>query len=193
MKGQIEAVVQNGHGRARTRRWPRDGSSTQNEWAAAGDAAQADSEGLVALHTQPHEPVQVVRGQLARAQHVIPKRCLLRVFCNKIVNHSYFTNSVLVCILVSSAMLAAEDPLEANSRRNTVRDGSPSSWTPNSKNWLASDTQLLRLLLHHRFHHWDHAEGAVESSANLKYFGIVSRMRSSEQVCSGSRIRSGIP
>lgn len=31
-----------------------------------------------------------------------------RVFCNKIVNHSYFTNSVLVCILVSSAMLAAE-------------------------------------------------------------------------------------
>ena len=43
-----------------------------------------------------------------------------RVFCNKIVNHSYFTNSVLVCILVSSAMLAAEDPLEANSSRNTV-------------------------------------------------------------------------
>uniref|UniRef100_A0A915B7M7 Voltage-dependent L-type calcium channel subunit alpha n=1 Tax=Parascaris univalens TaxID=6257 RepID=A0A915B7M7_PARUN len=43
-----------------------------------------------------------------------------RVFCNKIVNHSYFTNSVLVCILVSSAMLAAEDPLEAQSPRNTV-------------------------------------------------------------------------
>jgi hypothetical protein len=43
-----------------------------------------------------------------------------RVFCNKIVNHSYFTNSVLVCILVSSAMLAAEDPLQAQSPRNTV-------------------------------------------------------------------------
>uniref|UniRef100_F1KQB4 Voltage-dependent L-type calcium channel subunit alpha n=2 Tax=Ascaris TaxID=6251 RepID=F1KQB4_ASCSU len=43
-----------------------------------------------------------------------------RVFCNKIVNHSYFTNSVLVCILVSSAMLAAEDPLEAQSPRNTI-------------------------------------------------------------------------
>uniref|UniRef100_A0A914W0S6 Voltage-dependent L-type calcium channel subunit alpha n=1 Tax=Plectus sambesii TaxID=2011161 RepID=A0A914W0S6_9BILA len=43
-----------------------------------------------------------------------------RVFCNKIINHSYFTNSVLVCILVSSAMLAAEDPLQANSPRNTV-------------------------------------------------------------------------
>ncbi|KAI1717746.1 ion transport protein [Ditylenchus destructor] len=43
-----------------------------------------------------------------------------RVFCNKIINHSYFTNSVLVCILVSSAMLAAEDPLQAQSYRNTI-------------------------------------------------------------------------
>ncbi|CAD5219442.1 unnamed protein product [Bursaphelenchus okinawaensis] len=43
-----------------------------------------------------------------------------RVFCNKIVNHTYFTNSVLVCILVSSAMLAAEDPLEAGSYRNQI-------------------------------------------------------------------------
>ncbi|CAJ0933163.1 unnamed protein product, partial [Mesorhabditis belari] len=43
-----------------------------------------------------------------------------RVFCNKMVNHSYFTNSVLVCILVSSAMLAAEDPLEADSDRNKI-------------------------------------------------------------------------
>lgn len=43
-----------------------------------------------------------------------------RVFCNKIVNHSIFTNAVLVCILVSSAMLAAEDPLQAQSPRNTI-------------------------------------------------------------------------
>ncbi|MFH4976850.1 hypothetical protein AB6A40_003559 [Gnathostoma spinigerum] len=43
-----------------------------------------------------------------------------RVFCNGIVNHSYFTNSVLVCILVSSAMLAAENPLQAQSYRNTI-------------------------------------------------------------------------
>lgn len=43
-----------------------------------------------------------------------------RVFCNKIVNHSYFTNSVLVCILVSSAMLAAEDPLQQHSYRNRI-------------------------------------------------------------------------
>uniref|UniRef100_A0A5S6R1F3 Voltage-dependent L-type calcium channel subunit alpha n=1 Tax=Trichuris muris TaxID=70415 RepID=A0A5S6R1F3_TRIMR len=44
----------------------------------------------------------------------------IRLFCNRIINHSYFTNAVLVCILVSSAMLAAEDPLQARSFRNEI-------------------------------------------------------------------------
>ena len=35
-------------------------------------------------------------------------------------NHNYFGNVILACILVSSAMLAAEDPLQANSKRNQV-------------------------------------------------------------------------
>nr|CDS16897.1 voltage dependent L type calcium channel subunit [Echinococcus granulosus] len=43
-----------------------------------------------------------------------------RVFCHYICNHPYFNNVVLVCILVSSAMLAAEDPLKANSYRNII-------------------------------------------------------------------------
>ncbi|KJH46256.1 transporter, cation channel family protein [Dictyocaulus viviparus] len=63
----------------------------------------------------PHKPIPRA-SSLFILSHTNP----IRVFCNKIVNHSYFTNSVLVCILVSSAMLAAEDPLEANSSRNTV-------------------------------------------------------------------------
>lgn len=65
----------------------------------------------------------------AKSQKPIPKASSLfifshtnpfRVFCNKIINHQYFTNSVLICILVSSAMLAAEDPLQAQSYRNTI-------------------------------------------------------------------------
>ncbi len=40
--------------------------------------------------------------------------------CHYICNHSYFNNVVLVCILVSSVMLAAEDPLNASSYRNIV-------------------------------------------------------------------------
>ena len=35
-------------------------------------------------------------------------------------NHAYFGNLVLLCILVSSVMLAAEDPLNSNSERNKI-------------------------------------------------------------------------
>ena len=43
-----------------------------------------------------------------------------RVFCHFVCNHSYFTNCILACILVSSAMLAAEDPLNVDVARNTI-------------------------------------------------------------------------
>ncbi|XP_043233956.1 voltage-dependent calcium channel type D subunit alpha-1-like, partial [Amphibalanus amphitrite] len=45
-----------------------------------------------------------------------------RVFCHWFCNHSYFGNVILVCILVSSAMLAAEDPIQTsdNSSRNRI-------------------------------------------------------------------------
>ncbi|VEL33745.1 unnamed protein product [Protopolystoma xenopodis] len=43
-----------------------------------------------------------------------------RVFCHNVVCSSYFSNIVLACILISSALLAAEDPLRSNSRRNEV-------------------------------------------------------------------------
>ncbi|XP_074644176.1 muscle calcium channel subunit alpha-1-like [Tubulanus polymorphus] len=43
-----------------------------------------------------------------------------RVFCHTLCNHSYFGNVVLACILVSSVMLAAEDPLNADSERNKI-------------------------------------------------------------------------
>lgn len=43
-----------------------------------------------------------------------------RVACHELIHHSYFGNVVLVCILISSGMLAAEDPLNSNSDRNIV-------------------------------------------------------------------------
>lgn len=43
-----------------------------------------------------------------------------RIFCHKIINHRYFSNIVLVCILISSAMLAAEDPIVERSYRNII-------------------------------------------------------------------------
>ncbi|XP_073994416.1 ca[2+]-channel protein alpha[[1]] subunit D isoform X2 [Rhodnius prolixus] len=44
----------------------------------------------------------------------------IRVFCHWLCNHSHFSNVILVCIMVSSALLAAEDPLKAESPRNKV-------------------------------------------------------------------------
>ncbi|XP_070193049.1 muscle calcium channel subunit alpha-1-like isoform X2 [Littorina saxatilis] len=43
-----------------------------------------------------------------------------RMLCHKTCNHSYFSNVVLACILISSAMLAAEDPLRSESPRNLI-------------------------------------------------------------------------
>ncbi|XP_055884029.1 muscle calcium channel subunit alpha-1-like isoform X4 [Biomphalaria glabrata] len=43
-----------------------------------------------------------------------------RIICHRICNHSYFGNFILVCILISSASLAAEDPLNATSERNEI-------------------------------------------------------------------------
>ena len=43
-----------------------------------------------------------------------------RKFCHFICNHSYFGNIILACIMISSAMLAAEDPLSAHSERNRI-------------------------------------------------------------------------
>lgn len=44
----------------------------------------------------------------------------VRTFCHWFCNHTYFSNFILVCIMVSSALLAAEDPLKTDSDRNNV-------------------------------------------------------------------------
>ncbi|MPC08106.1 Muscle calcium channel subunit alpha-1 [Portunus trituberculatus] len=49
-----------------------------------------------------------------------PSESLFRVFCHWICNHSLFSNVILVCILISSGMLAAEDPLRSDSQHNTI-------------------------------------------------------------------------
>jgi len=44
-----------------------------------------------------------------------------RVICWRICTHSWWGNFILLCIMVSSGVLAAEDPLRADSPRNNVR------------------------------------------------------------------------
>ena len=46
--------------------------------------------------------------------------CRFRVACHGICVHPYWGNFILVCILISSSVLATEDPLQAKSFRNQV-------------------------------------------------------------------------
>ncbi|CAH0562347.1 unnamed protein product [Brassicogethes aeneus] len=43
-----------------------------------------------------------------------------RIFCHWLCNHSAFGNIILVCIMVSSALLAVEDPINSDSETNKV-------------------------------------------------------------------------
>jgi len=43
-----------------------------------------------------------------------------RVGCHYVCNHAIFSNIILACIMISSGMLAAEDPMRADSPRNGV-------------------------------------------------------------------------
>lgn len=45
----------------------------------------------------------------------------IRVGCHRLINHHIFTNLILVFIMLSSASLAAEDPIRSHSFRNNVR------------------------------------------------------------------------
>ncbi len=44
-----------------------------------------------------------------------------RIACHYISNHRWFTNSLLICILVSSILLAVEDPVNYKSKTNEVQ------------------------------------------------------------------------
>ncbi|EPQ20349.1 Voltage-dependent L-type calcium channel subunit alpha-1S [Myotis brandtii] len=52
---------------------------------------------------------------------VAPRCCVgFRVLCHRIVNATWFTNFILLFIMLSSAALAAEDPIQAESVRNQI-------------------------------------------------------------------------
>lgn len=54
------------------------------------------------------------------ASRVISVLGRFRVLCHRIVNATWFTNFILLFILLSSISLAAEDPIRAESFRNQV-------------------------------------------------------------------------
>lgn len=75
-------------------------------------------------NTTPPTPSFLSKIPLSRLSQIIKLFFFFffrfRVFCHWLCNHSHFGNIILACIMFSSAMLAAEDPLNANSDRNQV-------------------------------------------------------------------------
>ncbi|KAL1020984.1 hypothetical protein UPYG_G00007260 [Umbra pygmaea] len=51
---------------------------------------------------------------------ILGKRNCLRVACHNLIHHPYFTNLILIFIILSSISLAAEDPIRAHSFRNNM-------------------------------------------------------------------------
>ena len=73
-----------------------------------------------------------------------------RIFCHRVCNHRAFGYVVLVCILLSSISLGAEDPVDADSVRNRVKNDFSSR--RRKMFFSSSDSQLGRLFLHGRFY-----------------------------------------
>ncbi|KAM7405102.1 hypothetical protein PAMP_012387 [Pampus punctatissimus] len=51
---------------------------------------------------------------------ILGKKNCLRVACHNLIHHPYFTNFILIFIILSSISLAAEDPIKSHSFRNIV-------------------------------------------------------------------------
>lgn len=81
-------------------------------------------EGLSDAGSRVSLPYRGWRGLSAQGLTVllVPSLSLyrIRVLCHRIVNATWFTNFILLFILLSSAALAAEDPIRAESVRNQV-------------------------------------------------------------------------
>ncbi|KAK6640591.1 Voltage-dependent calcium channel type D subunit alpha-1 [Polyplax serrata] len=68
--------------------------------------------------SEPDDPNKIEPIPNTSSFFIFGPKNRFRVFCHWLCNHSIFGNIILVCILVSSAMLAAEDPLRAESEQN---------------------------------------------------------------------------
>jgi len=93
----------------------------------AASIGQAESEVKIKPRLRPRRMSEL--GRMKTKLKPIPKYTSFfifshenkfRIFCHRVINHRYFSNIVLVCILISSAMLAAEDPIVEHSSWNII-------------------------------------------------------------------------
>ncbi|XP_035708740.1 muscle calcium channel subunit alpha-1 isoform X3 [Folsomia candida] len=106
------------------------------EYDDSKDAQEGDDEDVMEYIEEEEEEVQPtarprrmseIRSSIkvkplpkASSFFVFSHKNRFRAFCYWFVNHNMFGNVILICILISSAMLAAEDPLNEKSERNLI-------------------------------------------------------------------------
>ncbi len=83
--------------------------------------SKSDAANLAANKLSDLTPKQKIKPiPKARSLFLFSHENKFRRACHFISNHRWFSNSLLVCILVSSIMLAAEDPVNYKSKTNEV-------------------------------------------------------------------------
>lgn len=103
----------------------------------------------------------------------------IRILCHRIVNATWFTNFILLFILLSSISLAAEDPIRAESFRNQVTPhGGPARESTQSclKN-AAPDSLLQGSLLPSSLGDFEEGAGRLDVIAALRGEGCAMQRR----------------
>ncbi|XP_066912648.1 muscle calcium channel subunit alpha-1-like [Clytia hemisphaerica] len=58
----------------------------------------------------------------ANSMFIFKKTNIFRIYCYQLCTHRYFVNTILIMICCSSILLAAEDPLQIDVKRNNILD-----------------------------------------------------------------------
>ena len=69
---------------------------------------------------EPDENNKILPIPDGSAFFIFSKDNRFRVFCHWLANNKWFCNALLICILVSSSLLAAEDPVDPKAEINEV-------------------------------------------------------------------------
>ena len=81
---------------------------------------QTDPAVFVVISLSTHEQVNIEHLWSLCIDHPLSLSSRFRIFCHRVCNHRAFGYIVLVCILLSSISLGAEDPVDSDSFRNKV-------------------------------------------------------------------------
>uniref|UniRef100_A0A8C4IGG0 Voltage-dependent L-type calcium channel subunit alpha n=1 Tax=Dicentrarchus labrax TaxID=13489 RepID=A0A8C4IGG0_DICLA len=98
----------------------REKKDEEEEWDEDEEKEDEDAgvENLFLIFSGPKEKIVPIPD--GSSFFILGKKNCLRVACHNLIHHPYFTNFILIFIILSSISLAAEDPIKSHSFRNIV-------------------------------------------------------------------------